>query len=107
MKYLRILATLLTLTTVSACEGSWSNPRYQLVTSSDGKVYRLDAQSGTVHYVTGDKMVALNDGLPTLHVGEYYQMSDAAGGTKYLKYLGNAQFEKSLAGTQSAQVKQQ
>ncbi|MCH8622787.1 YgdI/YgdR family lipoprotein [Undibacterium sp. TS12] len=100
MKELRILLTILVLFTLSACEGSWSSPRYQLVTASDGKVYRIDSQSGTVHYVTAEKMQALNDGLPTLHVGEYYQMADADGNSKYLKYLGNAQFEKSPATTQ-------
>ncbi|MFZ6743537.1 hypothetical protein ACO0LC_09955 [Undibacterium sp. JH2W] len=99
MKLHRLLIISL-LFTATACEGGWSNARYQLVTSSDGKVYRLDAQSGTVHYVTAEKMLALNDELPTLHVGEYYQMADAKGNIKYLRYVGNAQFEKSPASTQ-------
>lgn len=85
---------------LSACDSGWSNSRYQLVTASDGKVYRLDSQTGIVHYVTAEKMLALNDELPTLHIGEYYQMADANGTTKYLKYLGNAQFEKSPASSQ-------
>ncbi len=85
---------------MSACDSGWFSPRYQLITASDGKVYRLDSQSGTVHYVTSEKMLALNDELPTLHVGEYYQMSDATGNTRYLKYLENARFEKSQASSQ-------
>ncbi|MFZ6874163.1 hypothetical protein ACO0LF_19060 [Undibacterium sp. Di27W] len=100
MKQGRLLIVITLLLTLSACEGGWSSARYQLVTSSDGKVYRLDAQSGTVHYVTAEKMLALNDELPTLHVGEYYQMADAKGNIKYLRYVGNAQFEKSPASTQ-------
>ena len=104
MKYCHVLLIAITSLCISACDGTWSSPRYQLVSAADGKVYRLDAQSGTVHYVTAEKMLALNDELQTLHIGEYYQMADATGNIKYLKYLGNAQFEKSPAST--SQVKQ-
>ncbi|MES2040427.1 MAG: hypothetical protein V4495_21620 [Pseudomonadota bacterium] len=100
MKQTRILSVIMILLALSACDGSWSSSRYQLLTTPDGKVYRLDAKSGSVHYVTTEKMLALNDELPTLHVGEYYQMADAKGNVKYLKYVGNAQFEKSPASSQ-------
>ncbi|MBC3917837.1 hypothetical protein H8L32_10165 [Undibacterium sp. CY18W] len=96
----RILLVFMMSIMLSACDGGWSGPRYQLITATDGKVYRLDAQNGAVHYVTSEKMLALNDELPTLHVGEYYQMSDANGNARYLKYLGNARFEKSQLSTQ-------
>ncbi|MFZ6756905.1 hypothetical protein ACO0K9_06760 [Undibacterium sp. Ji50W] len=101
IRMLLVFSLLITLIiTLSACDGAWSRPRYQLITATDGKVFRLDAQSGTVHYVTPEKMLALNDELPTLHVGAYYQMSDVSGNARYLKYLGNARFEKSQLGTQ-------
>ncbi|MBI3728301.1 MAG: hypothetical protein HY254_08195 [Burkholderiales bacterium] len=100
MKQTRILSVIMILLTLSACDGGWSSSRYQLLTTPDGKVYRLDVKSGSVHYVTTEKMLALNDELPTLHVGEYYQMADAKGNVKYLKYVGNAQFEKSPASSQ-------
>ncbi|PXX41588.1 hypothetical protein [Undibacterium pigrum] len=100
MKQSRLLIAVTFAFALSGCDTGWSGSRYQLVTSSDGKVYRLDSQSGTVHYVTPEKMLALNDELPTLHVGEYYQMADASGNVKYLKYVGNAQFEKSPASSQ-------
>ncbi len=100
MKQLRVLSILLVMFNLAACDRGWSGQRYELVAASDGKVYRIDSQSGTVHYVTAEKMQALNDGLPTLHVGEYYQMADADGNSKYLKYLGNGQFEKSPASSQ-------
>ena len=72
-----------------------TQPQYQLISATDGKVYRLDSQTGAVHYITPERMVSLSNGLPVLRVGEYYQMSDAKDDTKYLKYLGNGQFEKS------------
>ena len=99
-KFASILASVTAMLALSACDRGWSSQRYELVAASDGKVYRIDSQSGTVHYVTSEKMLALNDGLPTLHVGEYYQMADADGNSKYLKYLGNGQFEKSPASSQ-------
>ena len=100
MKRAQMLTAIFVLVAISGCE--WplglsrnTQPQYQLISATDGKVFRLDLQTGAVHYITPERMVSLSNGLPVLRVGEYYQMSDAKDDTKYLKYLGNGQFEKS------------
>ena len=94
MKHAQMLIAVLVLVALSGCEWSLAQSRYQLITATDGKVYRLDAKTGAVHYISPDRMVPLSDEIPMLRIGEYYQMSDAKDDTKFLKYLGNGQFEK-------------
>lgn len=65
--------------------------RYQLLASPDGKVYRLDAKTGAVQYVAPDGTFSLSEGTPKLKQGQYFQLEDG----KFLKYIGNGQFEKS------------
>ena len=95
MKRARILTAVLVLLALSGCEWPSAPSRFQLITATDGKIYRLDAKTGAVHYISPNSMVPLSDETPMLRIGEYYQMSDAKDDTKFLKYLGNGQFEKS------------
>ena len=95
MKYAQMLIAILLLLVLSGCDWPLAQSRYQLNTATDGKIFRLDAKTGAVHYIMSDRMVPLSEELPMLRIGEYYQMSDAKDDTKFLKYLGNGQFEKS------------
>ena len=95
MKPVQFLTAVLVLLLLSGCEWPIPQSRYQLVSGTDGKVYRVDAKTGAVHYISPGSMVLLSDATPMLQPGEYYQMSDAKDDTKFLKYLGNGQFEKS------------
>jgi ribosomal protein S6 len=67
-----------------------------MVTAKDGQLYRLNAATGEIARVTESGLRPLTDDLAKLRVGDYYEMSDVTSGEKYLKYLGNGQFEKSL-----------
>ena len=95
MKRVQILIAVLVFIALPGCEWPLPQSRYQLINSTDGKVYRLDAKTGMVHYISPGSMVLLSDATPMLQIGEYYQMSDAKDDTKFLKHLGNGQFEKS------------
>ena len=94
MKQAHVFIVVLAVALLSGCDWSLVQPRYQLITATDGKIYRLDIKTGTVHYVTPSGMGLLTDHVPILRVGEYYQMADAKDDTKFLKYLGNGGFEK-------------
>jgi hypothetical protein len=83
---LSLVAILLT-----GCDQLPGGQRYQLLASPDGKVYRLDVKTGAVHYITPDGMFPLLSGTPKLTNGQYFQLEDG----KFLKYIGNGQFEKS------------
>lgn len=76
---------------LGGCDQLPGERRYQLVTSPDGKVYRLDTKTGAVHYVTPDGTFSLSERTPKLKQGQYFQLEDG----KFLKYIGNGQFEKS------------
>ena len=83
------------LMALTGCEWPVSASRYQMVTTTDGKLYRLDTKDGSVHYITSESMTHLVESTPELQVGGYYKMADATDDTKFVKYLGNGQFEKS------------
>jgi hypothetical protein len=68
---------------------------FQLVTAKDGRLVRLNVQNGQVFLVGEKGLIPLSDETPVLEVGAYYEMADAKDKAKFLKYLGNAQFEKS------------
>jgi len=95
MGHARILIAALVAALLSGCDWPLAPPRYQLTTTTDGKIYRLDTKTGAVHYITPDRMISLSDEIPMLRIGEHYQMSDAKDDTKFLKYIGSGQFEKS------------
>lgn len=89
----------LSVLALSACE--WEQrkaSRYQMVTAAKGEVYRLDNETGKVHHISPKGMFQLHDETPVLKVGTYYEMGDVTdkGEEKFLKYLGNGQFEKSI-----------
>lgn len=67
-----------------------------MVTSKDGQLYRLNGVTGEIALVTDSGLRPLSNDPTKLRIGEYYEMSDVTSGEKFLKYLGNGQFEKSL-----------
>lgn len=79
----------------TAAQHPQQQSRFQLVTSADGRVLRLDGENGNVHLVTGDYLMHLSEGAPALVVGGYYRMADETGDERFLKYLGNGNFERS------------
>jgi len=90
-----LLILLVALASLAGCDRPSAQPRYQLVTTTDGKIYRLDIETGAVHFVSPDGMFALYDRIPMLRKDGYYEMEDAKDDSKFLKYLGEGQFEKS------------
>ncbi len=76
---------------LTGCDSSLVQQRYQLQTTTDGKVYRLDTKSGDVCYITPKSIFTLGKGTQKLTVGQYLEKEDG----KYLKYLGNGKFEPS------------
>jgi len=81
----------LSVVLLTGCDELPQIKRYTLVTSADGKVYRVDNKTGAVHYVSPDGMFLLSEGTPKLRQGQYFHLEDG----KFLKYIGNGQFEKS------------
>lgn len=85
-----LLASLL-VTLIAGCDQYATSHNYQLLATPDGKVYRLDEKTGVINYVSTDGIFTLSEGIPKLKQGQYFQLEDG----KFLKYLGNGQFEKS------------
>ena len=79
---------------VAGCKWGSEAATYQLVTAQDGKLFRLNNQTGETYLVTDRGLVQLTDEWPMLRVGEYYQMADAKTDEKFLRYLGDGNFEK-------------
>jgi len=68
---------------------------YQIHETKDGKILRLNKQTGALYLVEGDSLVSLYDKTVVLKIGSYYEMEDGKKEARYLKYLGNGKFEKS------------
>jgi len=68
---------------------------FRIKSTPDGRAFLLNESTGELHLITSDRLVALRAGSVKLAVGEYYEMPDATGEKKFLKYLGNGQFEQS------------
>jgi len=68
---------------------------FQIIESKDGRVIRLNKNTGDMHLVDGKGLIALTENTIVLKKGHYYEMGDGKKDAKYLKYLGNGKFEKS------------
>jgi hypothetical protein len=68
--------------------------RYELSVAADSQAYRLDSVTGEVYAITPKAMTKVVAAHPVLQIGEYYEMPDAKGKDKYLKYLGEGRFQK-------------
>jgi len=97
-----MLVAVLLLVTLAGCEWPDSGTRYRFISIGDGKIYRLDRQTGAIYYVDSNHLVRVTKKIPVLRVGKYYEMGDAQDDTKFLKYLGNARFQKSKHADQEA-----
>ncbi len=91
------VALLLFLVLLSGCK--WpveKTSRYEMITTATGQIYRLDNQSGVIHFISPNGMSELHELTPMLEVGRYYEMPDAAkNDDKFLEYIGQGKFEKS------------
>ena len=76
---------------------------FQLVTTKDGRLYRLNTTSGEMQLVTDSGLRSIGSDLIVLHVGEYYEMEDATSKDKFLEYLGEGRFKKSAWAAQQIQ----
>jgi hypothetical protein len=91
-----ILKLLLSLFILSISLNAYSKDNvYQIYEAKDGRVLRLNLQTGDVHLVAKEGLVSLSDKSQILKVGSYYEMDDGPKEAKYLKYLGGGKFEKS------------
>ena len=91
----KIIVTTMISMILIGCEQLTQPQAFQLSTTPDGKMLRLNTKSGEIHLVTDEGLIHLNEKNPVLIVGEYYKMSDAETDQKFLKYLGSTQFETS------------
>jgi hypothetical protein len=87
-----LISTFLLLISFSVCgDGN----TYQIYEAKDGKIFRLNQQTGELHLIEGGSLVSLSEKTVVLKVGGYYEMEDGNKEAKFLKYLGNGKFEKS------------
>ncbi|MCG7868776.1 MAG: hypothetical protein JAY74_20695 [Candidatus Thiodiazotropha taylori] len=68
---------------------------YSIKEAKDGRVFRLNQNTGEIYLITNSGLQQLTEGTIELRVGEYYEMELKMGDYKFLKYLGNGKFEKS------------
>jgi hypothetical protein len=74
---MRLFATLLSVIfLLIACNNLSSVEKYQLITSPDGNVYRLDKMSGESWLVKGNKMEKIIENDFRLRVGQQYVGED-------------------------------
>jgi hypothetical protein len=95
MKSLSLGFLCLVVVALSSCNQSPKAAQFQLTPGPDGKVFRLNSETGETYLVTDSGLVELSDAAPVLRVGEYYEMADASTNEKFLKYLGQGKFEQS------------
>ena len=88
------LAVLLTFSLI-ASSSSAEEVVYALYESEAGKLFRLNKTTGELCLIEETALRCLHNAIVTLQVGEYYEMSDAKGDEKFLKYLGEGKFETS------------
>jgi hypothetical protein len=72
---------------LSACNNFTSHDKYQIATSTDGNVYRLDKSSGEVWLIRADSMEKVQGKDFRLKIGHRYVGEDAYSFT----YLGKGQ----------------
>jgi len=83
-----IILIILSFTPASAEENI-----YSIHESKDGRVFRLNHQSGDIYLIKQDGLLHLSESNIILQIGRYYRTEK--GYKKYLKYLGNGEFESS------------
>jgi hypothetical protein len=95
---MKIVIVLFLFLTVCGCgivgsgEG-FRTDRYQLVASSDGKVYRLDKKTGEVSTIDGNSIRSIgNSDQTNLVVGMFYKTEEG----KLMRYAGKGNFEPSM-----------
>ena len=100
MKYLIPVALLASAAVLVSCTQAPSPAPFQLTAGPDGKLFRLNTGTGETYLVTDTGLARLTDAdeSVTLRVGEYYEMADAQNNERFLKYVGQGQFERSAWG---------
>jgi hypothetical protein len=59
--------------------------KFQLIASSDGKIYRIDKENGKVSVIENEELKEIKEGRQALKVGEFYTTEDG----KVVKYIGS------------------
>lgn len=73
-----------------ACDKIGNSNNYQVISSSDGKVYRLNNKSGEIYVIENGTMNRISAEPRTkLVIGNGYETENG----KVLKYLGKGQFK--------------
>lgn len=64
--------------------------RFQLMSAPDGRVFRMDKQTGKTVVLESTTYQNINEpGMPTLEVGKVYRIED----NQTVRYIGKGQFE--------------
>ncbi len=97
MKYVIPVVLLASAAVLVSCTQAPRPPPFQLTAGPEGKLFRLNTETGETYLVTETKLVRLTDANKSvfLRIGEYYEMADAQNSERFLKYVGQGQFERS------------
>ena len=62
MKHVRMLVVMVAFVALSGCRPPTCQSRYAVISGADGKVYRVDAETGAVQLITPKGIVPVADG---------------------------------------------
>lgn len=70
---------------------------YSIHEAKDGRVFFLNHQTGDIYQVTENGLSHLSEGTTKLRIGKYFEVETKQGDSKFLKYIGNTKFEKTIS----------
>jgi len=85
VKKILMLAMVLGLLVSGCGDIAAKKDKFQLIASSDGKIYRIDKENGKVSVIENGELKEIKEGRQTLKVGEFYTTEDG----KVVKYIGS------------------
>lgn len=87
----RLLAGCLLLAVFQSIQAAETANSFQLITASDGRVYRIDTRTGKTELLEGTVFREIAEvGMPQLVIGRVYRGED---GKSTYRYLGEGKFE--------------
>ena len=87
----RLLVGCLLLAALQCIQAAEAAASFQLITASDGRVYRIDTRSGKTELLEGTAFRdVVESGMPQLVVGKVYRGED---GKSTYRYVGEGKFE--------------
>lgn len=82
---------LILLSSSAFAEQQDNAPRYQLLSTQDGRVFRMDNQSGKTVILEGTSYKAINEPeMPSLEIGKVYRIED----NQTVRYTGKGNLEQ-------------